>query len=179
MIGYCDPFSGISGDMFLGALLDAGLSEEELKYALTGLNLSGYSLESEEVLVNGIRARRVKIEPGPQQPRRKWPEIKALIETSSLSETTRAKALTIFTGLARAEAEVHGCRLEEVHFHEVGAVDSIIDIVAAAISLELLGITRIYSGPLPITNGWTDSAHGPLPLPPPAVSELIKDIPVY
>lgn len=179
MIGYCDPFSGISGDMFLGALLAAGLSEERLKEQLAGLDLSDYRLTSEDILINGIKARKVEITPSPEQPRRNWPEIRSLIATSSLSEKVKENALTIFAVLAEAEAGVHGCRLEEVHFHEVGAVDSIIDIVSAAIGLNLLGISRLYSGPLPVTSGWTNSAHGPLPLPAPAVCRLVQGIPVH
>ncbi|MFO7761421.1 MAG: nickel pincer cofactor biosynthesis protein LarC [Desulfobia sp.] len=179
MIGYCDPFSGISGDMFLGALLDNGLSENKLKKQLSGLKLTGYSLASHDVLINGIRAKKVEIIPYGEQPQRNWPEIRSLIENSSLPENVREKALSVFTGLARAEATIHGCQLNDVHFHEVGAIDSIIDIVAAVIGLNLLGISRIYCGPLPMSSGWTKCSHGPLPLPAPAVCQLIKDIPVY
>ncbi len=179
MIGYCDTFSGISGDMFLGALLDAGLSEEELRDQLARLPLTGYDLTCEDVLVQGIRAKNVTITPTSGHPSRNWPEIKSLIENSSLEAPVIKKSLAVFTELAKAEAAVHGCSLEEVHFHEVGAVDSIIDIVAAAIGLHILGITRIYSTPLPMSGGWTNCAHGPLPLPAPAVCRLIEDVPVY
>jgi hypothetical protein len=178
-IAYTDTFSGISGDMFLGALLDAGLPEEILTKELAALPLASYTLHSTKTAQNGLAATRVTIEITHDHPHRTWQTIRDMLAQSPLNPAVREKSLAIFAELARAEAAVHGCRPEEVHFHEVGAVDAIIDIVGAAIGLHYFGIRQLFSSPLPLSHGWVECAHGTLPLPAPAVCELVKGVPVY
>ncbi|MBW1792692.1 MAG: nickel pincer cofactor biosynthesis protein LarC, partial [Deltaproteobacteria bacterium] len=125
------------------------------------------------------RGVRVHITSQEKHPHRSWKEIESLIQNSSLKNTVKDRSLTIFSALAHAEAKVHNCSPEDVHFHEVGGVDSIIDIVGAAIGLDFLGIEKLISSPLPMTRGWVNSQHGKLPLPAPATCELLKNIPVY
>jgi pyridinium-3,5-bisthiocarboxylic acid mononucleotide nickel chelatase len=179
IVAYADCFSGISGDMFLGALIDAGLPEETLLHSLEKLNINGYELTSEKVTVNGLRAIRVHISSHESPPHRSWKDIESLIQNSSLKDTVKKKSTAIFSELAHAEAKVHNCSPGDVHFHEVGGVDSIIDIVGAAIGLDFLNIEELTGSPLPMTNGWTDSQHGMIPLPAPATCELLKNVPVY
>lgn len=178
-IAYLDCFSGISGDMLLGALLDAGLPVETLNEQLALLPLSGYELAVEERKNGAIRAKQVVVAVTEQQPHRTWPQIRAMIEESTLAAGVKKKALAVFAALAEAEGKVHGVAPEAVHFHEVGAADSIVDIVGAAIGLEYLGITRLVCAPLPMGRGWVECAHGRLPLPGPAVVELLKGVPSY
>jgi pyridinium-3,5-bisthiocarboxylic acid mononucleotide nickel chelatase len=176
---YADCFSGISGDMFLGALIDAGLPEETLLHSLEKLHINGYEFTSEKVTVNGLGAIRVHVSSHESHPHRSWKDINSLIQNSSLKDTVKEKSTAIFSELAHAEAKVHNCRPEDVHFHEVGGIDSIIDIVGAAIGLDFLNIEKLTGSPLPMTNGWTDSHHGMIPIPAPATCELLKNIPVY
>jgi uncharacterized protein (TIGR00299 family) protein len=179
IIAYADCFSGISGDMFLGALLDCGLSEEVLTAELAQLAIHDYRLQIHREVVAGISATRFTVEVLGEQPPRSWREIRKLITQSGLNTAVRDKALTVFSLLAEAEARVHGCRPEEVHFHEVGAADSIIDIVGAAIGMTHLGIEYLVSSPLPMPRGWISCAHGNLPLPAPAVCEILQGFEVY
>ncbi len=165
--------------MFLGALVDAGLPEDTLRESLTGLSFDGYDLKTERVSLNSLRGVRVHITSQEKHPHRSWKEIESLIQNSSLKNTVKDTSLTIFSALAHAEAKVHNCSPEDVHFHEVGGVDSIIDIVGAAIGLDFLGIEKLISSPLPMTRGWVNSQHGKLPLPAPATCELLQNIPVY
>jgi uncharacterized protein (TIGR00299 family) protein len=179
IVAYADAFSGISGDMFLGALLDAGLPEEILKQELAGLALDGYQLQAARTEQHGLSATKISITITHDHHHRTFRTIRNLLEKSALSPGVKEKSLTIFSALAHAEARVHGCRPDEVHFHEVGAVDSIIDIVGAAIGLHYFGIEQLISSPLPLSHGWVECAHGRLPLPAPAVCELVKGMPVY
>ena len=176
---YADCFSGISGDMFLGALLDAGLPEDTLLHSLAELNLDGYDFTSEKTTVNSLGGVRVHINSHEHHPHRSWKTIHSLIQDSGLKETVKTRSLAIFSALAHAEAKVHNCLPEDVHFHEVGGIDSIIDIVGAAIGLDFLNIDKLVSSPLPMTNGWTQSQHGMIPLPAPATCELLHNVPVY
>lgn len=177
---YTDTFSGISGDMFLGALLDAGLPEELLKKELAKLPVSGYEFHSAKTKANSLSATQISITlTKNHHPHRSWHSIKKLIQQSALQPEVIEKSLAIFRELAQAEATVHGCSPEDVHFHEVGAVDSIIDSIGAAIGLHYFGIEKLVSSPLPMSHGWVECDHGKLPLPAPAVCELIKNIPVY
>ena len=178
---YADCFSGISGDMFLGAMLSAGLPPESLHEELDLLGLKGYEIVINKKAVNSIEAVNLEVlvnNNGPT-PHRSWKNIKKIIQDSSLSEAVKKRTLTIFYNLAQAEATIHGSNIEEVHFHEVGGIDSIIDITGAAIGLEYFHINRMVSSPLPMPSGWVDCQHGKLPLPAPAVCELLKNIPVY
>lgn len=178
-IAYIDCFSGISGDMFLGALLDAGLPEKTLRDELALLDIGEYRLDITSHAAASIKSIKINVAAEGDQPHRSWKTIKSLIETSELSGPIKEKAIRIFTVLAAAEAQVHGCEVEDVHFHEVGGVDSIIDIVGAAVGLSHLGINQLISSPLPMVNGWVSCEHGKLPLPAPAVCEILKDVPVY
>jgi uncharacterized protein (TIGR00299 family) protein len=178
-IAYLDCFSGISGDMFLAALLDAGLPEAKLLSQLKLLELAGYDLVIASKKDHGIKAATLTVKAADCQPHRSWPTIRRLIEKSNLAAEVKETALRIFSILARAEAKIHDQPVEEVHFHEVGAVDSIIDIVGAAIGLCHLNIKTITSAPLPMSHGWVKCAHGKLPLPAPAVCEILKDVLTY
>ena len=178
---HADCPSGISGDMFLAALIDAGLPLAVLREELGRLDLEGYRLSAHtSTRQAGIKATGITVEvTGEPQPRT-WLDIRELIEKSRLAPAVKDQALAIFATLAQAEAAVHGCLAEEVHFHEVGAVDSIVDVVGAAIGLSYFQINELTASPLPMpSQGWTASAHGPLPLPAPAVCELVRGLPVY
>jgi len=176
---YCDCFAGISGDMFIGALVDAGLPIDVLKENIGRLNLTGFDLEIAKTSRNSIGCHRFKVICHDQPHGRNYRDIKYLIKESSLSPAVKEKAGSIFQVLARAEAHVHQCQVDDVHFHEVGAIDSIIDIIGAAIGLDHLQIDRLYCSSLPLSQGFVNSSHGQLPLPAPAVCELCKDIPCH
>ncbi|MBI4794111.1 MAG: nickel pincer cofactor biosynthesis protein LarC [Deltaproteobacteria bacterium] len=178
-VAYADTFAGISGDMFLGALLDAGLPEETVNQELAALPLAGFTLQCTKTAPHGLAATRVTITVSHDHPHRSWHAIADMLAGSALTPAVKEKSLAIFSELAEAEARVHGCLPAEVHFHEVGAVDSIIDIVGAAIGLHYFDIQELVSSPLPLSHGWVECAHGRLPLPAPAVCELIKGMPVY
>ncbi|HLI51628.1 MAG TPA: nickel pincer cofactor biosynthesis protein LarC [Thermomicrobiaceae bacterium] len=174
-IAYFDPYSGASGDMVLGALVDAGVSFDAIVSELAKLPIDGFILRDEVASQHGISGTRVKVDlnPGAPQPSRDWVGIRTMLETAGLPEGARRRALAIFSALAEAEGKVHGISAEQAHFHEVGAVDSILDITGAAIGLELLGVERIYSAPLRIGRGFARMRHGLMPLPAPATAELI------
>jgi pyridinium-3,5-bisthiocarboxylic acid mononucleotide nickel chelatase len=174
-IALFDPFSGASGDMTLGALVDAGLSFDALQTELAKLNLSGYELSAEQAQQHGITGTRVRVDLTDEDvTHRHWSDIRAMIEESGISDGAKSRALRIFTGLAEAEGRVHDIPVEDVQFHEVGAVDSIVDIVGAAIGLDLLGIDQVYSRTLRDGSGFVRVAHGVLPVPVPATAELIS-----
>lgn len=179
IVAYADAFSGISGDMFLGALLDAGLPEETLQKELAGLALHGFQLQISKTAQSGLAATKITITTNHDHHHRTFRTIKELLGKSTLHPAVKEKSLAIFSALAQAEAQVHGCPPDEVHFHEVGAVDAIIDIVGAAIGLHYFGIEQLIASPLPLSRGWVECAHGRLPLPAPAVCELVKGMPVY
>ena len=161
--------------MMLGALVDAGLPLSALRDGLQALDLTGYQLESEPVAQHSITGTRVtvRLNDASEQPARSWADIRTLIESSRLDARPKKTALAIFLALADAEAAVHGTSPEEVHFHEVGAVDSIVDIVGAAVGLDLLGIERVFSGPISLGHGFVNTRHGLLPVPAPATAELL------
>ncbi len=195
-----DCFSGISGDMTLGALIDLGVPIEYLAEQLQLLNLDGFSVSARRQMIGVLDAVHfdVQLAPQPSSPshshphshghlggyehqeglHRTYSEIKELIEASLLTPAVKEKALNIFARLAEAEGAVHGVPPEEVHFHEVGALDSIVDIVGTAIALDYLKITRLTSSPLPLSRGFFISQHGRLPLPAPATLELLRGVPI-
>ena len=177
-IAYFDAFSGISGDMVIGALLDLGLSLDLLKTECSKLPLDGYTLHQSERVHSGIRAIKFDVSVNVQQHERSFRSIADMLEAAPLSGTVKTTALKIFTRLAEAEAHVHNTSVADVHFHEVGAVDSILDIVGAAIGFEALEIQAIYASPLPMGSGFVSSRHGTLPVPGPATTELVKGMPV-
>jgi uncharacterized protein (TIGR00299 family) protein len=182
MIAYFDCFCGASGDMILGALLDAGLSAERLKEDLSALKLSHYEIRAEPTVKKGIAATRAHVHTDEEHHHhhsRRLSHIRQMIEESSLSPPVKEKSIMIFYRLAEAEARVHGVTPEEIHFHEVGAADAIIDVVGAVSGLEALGITQIFCSPLHVGTGTVSCAHGILPVPAPATALLIKGKPIY
>ncbi|HEU5423516.1 MAG TPA: nickel pincer cofactor biosynthesis protein LarC [Nitrolancea sp.] len=172
-VAYFDPFSGASGDMILGALVDAGLALDDLLGMLAGLDLSGYELAAERVTQHGVSGTRVSVRVAGEQQARSWRDIRALIERAALPDPVRQHALAVFAALAEAEGRVHGVPADAVHFHEVGAVDSIVDVVGAAAGLQLLGVEAVYCGPLSLGSGFVSTRHGLLPVPAPATAQLL------
>lgn len=178
-IAYADCFSGVSGDMFLGGLLDAGLPLEYLQLELGKLGLDDFSLQCARQQDHSISSTRVTISSESPRADRAWKDIRSLIEQSGLDKTVKEKSLQVFTCLAEAEARIHNCSPEDVHFHEIGGLDAIVDIVGSVIGLKYLGISRLITSPLPMPRGWVQCDHGLLPLPAPAVCEILQDVPVY
>ena len=179
-IAYFDCFSGISGDMILGALLDLGLDPAELTRHLSKLQLSGYQLEVSKEQRGPITGTKfnVKVETA-EQPLRSSGQIKGLIAESDLPDPVKEKSLAAVERLARTEGNLHQQPPEHVHFHEVGAIDSIVDMVGACIGLHLLGIGQVVASPLPLGRGFVQCQHGLLPLPAPATLALLESVPVY
>jgi len=178
---YFDCFSGISGDMCLGALLDAGVDFDVWRQMLGALPLDGYELRWERVWRSGIAAVSVHVDLTSGQPERGLLEISQIIDGASLPEPVKAAAQEVFANLARAEAKVHATTQEKIHFHEVGAVDAIIDVVGTVLGLHMLGADKILVSPLPMGRGFVRCAHGLIPLPAPAVLGILAagQIPVY
>jgi uncharacterized protein (TIGR00299 family) protein len=177
---YIDCFSGISGDMTLGALVDAGVSIDDLRAGLAKLSLPGYELKTEKVNRSGIAATKAQVIVDPKsQKSRHLSDILNIIEGSSLSPMVKEKSGRIFKRMAAAEAKVHGTTPDKIHFHEVGAVDAVVDIVGSVIGLDLLGITQIITSSINVGSGTVQTAHGIFPIPAPATAELLKGIPFY
>ncbi len=178
-IAYLDCFSGVSGDMLLGALLHSGLDYQLLRKELDKLNLDGLEFRMEERTVNAISGIKVTISSDRRQELRTLPAILQILEASELDQTVINRSSDVFRALARAEAKVHAIPIDKVHFHEVGALDTIVDVVGTVIGLHQLGITRLFCSSLPTSHGFVKCAHGLLPLPAPAVCELLQGIPTY
>ncbi len=178
-IAYFDCFSGISGDMILGALIDLGLGVAELRAELDKLSLAHYQLEVEKVEKQGIQGTKVNVILGKEDVTRRLEDILTIIEESALTEEIKGPARKIFVRLAEAEARIHQEDLSEVHFHELGGVDAIIDIVGAVAGMKLLGIDAVYGSRLHLGRGFVKCRHGRLPVPTPATLELTKGVPVY
>lgn len=176
---YIDSIGGIAGDMMLAALIEIGVPESELVATLRELSVSGWEWRSERVEVNAVFARRVQIRVTEDQPHRHLSDVVEIIENAPLSDTVKSRAIAVFTRLAEAEARVHGTTPDRVHFHEVGAVDAILDVVGACWGLERLGVERVVCSPLPMGRGFVQAAHGNLPLPAPAVVKLLRGVPTY
>jgi uncharacterized protein (TIGR00299 family) protein len=177
-ICYFDAFAGISGDMSVGALLDAGADWNGLQDALHSLDL-GASFRLEKTKRKGMAASKFSVDFAEQKKHRHLPHIQKIIVGGSLSSSARANALAIFQKLGEAEAKAHGVPLEKIHFHEVGAVDSICDIVGACVALDLLGVTEVHSSRINVGSGTILTEHGVLPVPTPATAELLKGKPIY
>jgi len=177
-VAYGDLIGGISGDMFVGALLDLGLPLEKLKQELKKIPSLNYRLEVTKKSLHSIRATRFRVICAKREPERSWKQIRSLIQQSSLDPGVKEKGLAIFARLAEAEGKIHGVAPDKVHFHEVGATDSIVDITAAAVGCQELKIDSLYFSPVPLGRGVTRSRHGPLPLPGPATLELLRGLPV-
>ncbi|MFN3422752.1 MAG: LarC family nickel insertion protein, partial [Armatimonadota bacterium] len=179
VIAYFDCFAGISGDMALGALLDAGAPLDKLLSGLRTLPLRGWELKVERVRKGTIMATSVSVLADEHHPERKLGDIELIIASSELPERVKEQSINVFRLLAQVEAKVHGISVNEVHFHEVGAVDSIVDIVGVVYALHLLGVHEVFASPLPFSRGRIRTAHGELPVPAPAVAELLCSIPTY
>jgi uncharacterized protein (TIGR00299 family) protein len=174
-----EPIGGIAGDMFLAAALDLGVDRAALEAALGTLGVSGWRLEARRGAISGIAGTHVDVALSGEQPHdRALREILAIVDGSGLSPRAKAAARAVFERIGRAEAKVHGVALEEVHFHEVGAVDSIVDVCGAAVVLDLLGWPRVVCAPPELGHGLVRTAHGTMPVPPPAVLELLSGKPV-
>ncbi|HZQ53466.1 MAG TPA: nickel pincer cofactor biosynthesis protein LarC [Bryobacteraceae bacterium] len=177
-ICYFDAFSGISGDMTVGALVDAGAEWKALEAALRSLNLEA-SFRLERTKRKGIAASKFSVDHTEQRKHRHLPHIEKIIAAGDLTETARKNALAVFRNLGEAEAKSHNVPIEKVHFHEVGAVDSICDIAGACVALDLLGVSEVHSSRINVGSGTVNTEHGVLPVPTPATAELLKDKPVY
>jgi len=184
-ICYFDCYSGISGDMVLGALIDAGVPLQRLKKELSRLTLKGYRLEARKVKRAGFAATKVDVitqnteQRSQKRDARQWKDIEKIIKASTFSSNIKRQGLSIFKRLFQAEAKVHGGSFQNVHLHELGAVDCIIDIFGAIIGLDILGINEVYSSPVNTGSGTVRTDHGLLPVPAPATVELLKGIPIY
>ena len=180
---YVDCFAGASGDMLLGALVDVGLPLEELEVALSKLDLSGYALVADRVLSHGLTGTQFRVEDASRPgvaveeqdafPARHLQDIRRIVDGSTLSEAVKHKSMAVVERLGRAEAGIHGVPLDEVHFHEIGAVDTIVDVVGFVAGLEILGVEQVYASAVPLGNGTIQTAHGRLPAPAPATLSIL------
>jgi len=176
---FLEPIGGIAGDMFLAAALDLGVPREALERALATLGVPGFRLEVTAAEAGGVRGTHLDVQvEGPQPHHRGLAEILALVDASGLTPRARTGARAVFERIGAAEAKVHGVPLADVHFHEVGAVDSIVDVCGAAIVLDLLGWPRLVAPPPELGQGFVRTEHGRLPVPPPAVLELLRGVPI-
>ena len=176
---YFDCFAGASGDMILGALVAAGVEPDHLREQLSRLPVTGFNVSFETVTRSGLSATYARVETAHEHKHRHLSDIKQIIEGSTLPDTVKQRAVQIFTRLAEAEARVHNEPVDHVHFHEVGALDAIVDVVGAAICFDALKIDRFICSPLHVGSGMVKMAHGQFPIPPPAVTELLKGVPFY
>lgn len=178
MIAYLDMPSGISGDIFLGCLVDAGWPVEKLRATIErlGLPAGSWSIEQERVMRGPLAATLLKVDAAEGDQHRHLHHIAAIIEQTDLPQRVKERSLAVFRRLAEAEAAVHGSTIEEVHFHEVGALDAIIDVVGVCAGLEALGIEQLYASAAPLGEGWTNSAHGQIPLPAPATLAILSGV---
>jgi len=176
---FFDCFSGISGDMILGSLLDLGVSLEVLSAQLAKIDLENYQLRARRVVKSQVTATKCDVECGHQHGHRHYRDVAKIIDESGLSTLVKDQTNRIFRRLAEAESKIHNVPMDQIHFHEVGAVDAIVDIAGACIGLEILGIQRVYASALNLGHGLVDTAHGTLPVPAPATAELLRGVPVY
>lgn len=176
---YFDCFAGASGDMILGAMVGAGVEPNFLREQLSLLPVDGFKINFETVNRSGLSATYARVETAHEHKHRHLSDIKKIIEGSTLSGAVKQRAVQIFTRLAEAEARVHNEPVDHVHFHEVGALDAIVDVVGAAICFEALQIDRFVCSPIHVGSGMVKMAHGQFPIPPPAVTELLKGVPFY
>ena len=176
---YFDCFAGASGDMILGAMVAAGVEPGYLREQLSLLPVTGFKINFETVNRSGLSATYARVETAHEHKHRHLSDIKQIIEGSALSDSVKQRAVQIFTRLAEAEARVHNEPVDHVHFHEVGALDAIVDVVGAAICFDTLKIDRFVCSPLHVGSGMVKMAHGQFPIPPPAVTELLKGVPFY
>lgn len=173
-VAYIDCFSGVSGDMLLGAMLDVGLPLDDLRGTLSGLPLDGWALSATKVQRAGIAATHAVVDVGDEQPARTLEDILQIVAEARLPDADKERGAAIFRRLAEAEATVHGESVEAVHLHDVGAIDAIVDVMGAVAGLRMLGAERIYCSPLPLGSGEVGGPHGLLPIPAPATLELVS-----
>jgi len=174
VIAYLDCFSGISGDKTLSALIDAGADEGAIRTALETLDVSGWDLRIFADLRGGLACTRIEVTASGDQPHRTWLQIRDLLEKADLPVEVASTAISVFSELAQAEAKAHGVPLDEVHFHEVGAIDSIVDVVGVAAALHSLSVDEIVCSPISVGSGTVETAHGVLPVPAPATAILLE-----
>ncbi len=173
---YLDLFSGASGDMLIASLLDLGLEMAALVSALESLKVPGWSISAEKTVSRGISGTRIAVnDAAASHPARHIHQVRDIINASPLSPRVKSRSLSVFDRIARVEASIHGVPVEKVHFHEIGAVDSIIDIVGFCRGLEILGVDRVHSSPAPLGGGTVETAHGTLPVPAPATLALLAE----
>lgn len=175
---YFELWTGLSGDMFVGAFLDAGWPEERLRWGIDALHLGKIDVEVERRKHGGFVGQGIRVRPEPDPPHRGYPEIRDLLGASELPERVRERATEVFHRLGEVEARIHGVSLSEIHFHEIGALDSIVDITSAVLALEEMGVERLLAGPVPLTRGRVETAHGSIPVPAPATAMLLEGWPV-
>ena len=173
-VAYLDCVAGLAGDMLLAALVDAGAELETLRSVPTALGIEGVEIDVERVERQGISALHLRIDAPDDRDHRRYADIRELVERSTLSERARGASLDAFRRLAEVEGGIHGVRPEDVHFHELGSLDTLVDICGAFVLLEELGVERVVSSPLPVARGLVDAAHGVLPLPAPATLGLLE-----
>jgi pyridinium-3,5-bisthiocarboxylic acid mononucleotide nickel chelatase len=178
-VAYGDLIGGVSGDMFVAALLDLGLALNKLKSELGKIPTLNFDLKAAKKTVHSIRATQFRVICKKKETPRSWKQIRDLIERSKLDSQIKRMGTDIFANLAKAEGKIHGVAMDEVHFHEVGATDSIVDIMAAAIGIRELGIGTLHFSRIPLGRGFARSMHGTLPVPGPATLELLKGLPVF
>ncbi len=178
MIAYIDCFSGISGDMILGAFIDLGISEKWLKAAIAKIPLSGFDIHVSSLTRSSISGKKVDVIAEESTEHRNYASIRSLIEESQLSDAVKDISLNIFNKMAVAEAKIHNCPLENVHFHEAGGIDAIVDAVGTALCVKELGIDQVFASKIPMGKGFVSCEHGRLPVPVPAAMEILKGVPV-
>jgi uncharacterized protein (TIGR00299 family) protein len=179
MIAYFDCFSGISGDMTLGAFFDLGVPVEWLKDRLEAIPLTGFEVLAETVSRHGIQAKSVEVRVKDDATSRHYEDIKSILEKSPMSSGVKQRSLDIFERIADAEALIHGCPKEKVHFHEVGGIDALVDIVGTALCVDYLKIDSVIASPIPVGRGFVTCQHGTLPVPAPATLGILKGVPIY
>jgi len=178
-VAYFNCFSGISGDMVLAALVDLGWSVKELERELDKLDLSGYQVEAKKVAKKGITSTQIEIHIEEDKKERKLKDILSILDKSKLEKKIKERSRAIFIRLASVEAKIHGKSPQKIHFHELGGLDTIIDVVGAVAGMKYLGIEKMYSSSLPLGKGFVKCSHGTIPVPAPATLELLKGVPVY
>ncbi|HKX82891.1 MAG TPA: nickel pincer cofactor biosynthesis protein LarC, partial [Pyrinomonadaceae bacterium] len=176
---YFDCFAGASGNMILGALIDVGVNKDSLEQKLRGLSIADFELVAKKTDRSGISSTHVEVKVPHEHVHRHLHNIEKIIDDADLTVSVKNRAKAIFGRLAEAEAAVHGIEIGKVHFHEVGAMDAIVDIVGACIAFEMLGIERFSCSKVHVGSGFVNMAHGKFPVPPPAVSKLLSDVPIY
>ena len=176
---YLDLIAGASGDMFLGALIDAGVSADSLFDQLVGLQLDEFELQIKKVRKNGFQATKVDVLVGKQPPERHLPEIIEIVDKSSLPPSIQEQARAIFQHIGKVEAGIHNKTLDEIHLHELGGTDTIVDVTGTLLALDMLEVSRIQASSIPLGSGFIKGAHGQIPLPAPATVGLLQGLPIH